>query len=636
VLGQGVLNPRFGSGTREAHRAAVLHELGFPASTRLVLGCGTVDRRKGADLFVEVARRVLEDAHGDEETCFVWVGAGRDNQYDSTAFWTRFEQNRVPSLKHRVRFIGERESAEPYFMAADLFLMTSRADPFPCVVHEAMSCGLAVIGFENATGSPEALGPHGLFVPYEDVDAMAARAIELLRDDARRHELGRGARQRVREHFAFRRYYESLRRITCDPIGIEEESLGAPKLPTETDRRVLAVRPCTHDAGRLGTICGILDSVAGDDVATELLVPSGRFDPLDDSRIDVPYRFLQPRDRSAHAMWSVLERSVLEHAPCAVVFDVLSLASAIVPRLPDDVAAVVLATQDGIDEQLHLQCIGPYCNRIVITSEPLAERLRSLAPSLADRIVLVPETAWRGIDHEAGDAERLGDATLRLVVAASGRDRASGFDWHAALLRELLEGDTPASCTIIADQNDLELLAEIGVCSIDAGVLALVDEREHEAVAEALSRAHLFIDRSDAGRRDATLWDSMSCGCVPVCRTDDPGLAGVLEDGRNAFVAEIQDPSALARILEDLHVDRQRWRRLSRAAAEAIDRRGMSAARARDRYRAVFGKVFDELDRGSFVRSAARPAEWDGLVVPPSFARHWVQQPYPVAEDAPP
>jgi hypothetical protein len=100
-------------------------------------------------------------------------------------------------------------------------------------------------------------------------------------------------------------------------------------------------------------------------------------------------------------------------------------------------------------------------------------------------------------------------------------------------------------------------------------------------------------------------------------------------------VAEIQDPSALARILEDLHVDRQRWRRLSRAAAEAIDRRGMSAARARDRYRAVFGKVFDELDRGSFVRSAARPAEWDGLVVPPSFARHWVQQPYPVAEDAP-
>ena len=73
-----------------------------------------------------------------------------------------------------VHFLGPKSDSQPYFVAADAMAMTSRQDPFPCVLHEAMVCGKPIVAFDNAGGAPEALvGGAGIIVPYGDVVEMA-------------------------------------------------------------------------------------------------------------------------------------------------------------------------------------------------------------------------------------------------------------------------------------------------------------------------------------------------------------------------------------------------------------------------------------------------------------------------------
>jgi len=63
---------------------APVEEFKIPMNAPLVLGCGTIDGRKGTDLFIQVAYRVLADFGKDsqktdqklESPHFIWLGAG--------------------------------------------------------------------------------------------------------------------------------------------------------------------------------------------------------------------------------------------------------------------------------------------------------------------------------------------------------------------------------------------------------------------------------------------------------------------------------------------------------------------------------------------------------------------------------
>ena len=50
-------------------------------------------------------------------------------------------------------FLGEVNSLEPVYAMADIFLLSSRLDPFPNVAIDAMLAGLPVVCFENGLRS---------------------------------------------------------------------------------------------------------------------------------------------------------------------------------------------------------------------------------------------------------------------------------------------------------------------------------------------------------------------------------------------------------------------------------------------------------------------------------------------------
>ena len=194
---------------RESLRLQIRRELKLPDDARIVLGCGTVDLRKGPDLFVTVARRVLlEQASAGEapRTWFVWVGEFID---ENLRRWL-LHDCRLDGLDDHIRFVGPRSTVTPYYMAADLFALTSREDPCPLVNMEAMESGMAVVAFSGAGGAPEVLEDAGVCVPYLDLAAMASTIRDLLADDSLRREMGRRGRERIRTGFTWTRFLQEL------------------------------------------------------------------------------------------------------------------------------------------------------------------------------------------------------------------------------------------------------------------------------------------------------------------------------------------------------------------------------------------------------------------------------------------
>ena len=227
VVPQGLLDPDFGHGDRNAARSELRRKLGLAPDCVVVLGCGTRELRKGIDLFVQLAARVR--ARTTRDVHFLWIGAEH-----STAYFARLIQLDITllNLASAITLFGEVTDSEPYFLAADAFALTSRDDPFPCVIHEAMACALPAIVFDGAGGAKEALADGcGIVVPYLDIEAMAAALASIVKDPARFAAMGAKAAARVRSVYRFSDYAERIRELcartsseparaaTCDTSG---------------------------------------------------------------------------------------------------------------------------------------------------------------------------------------------------------------------------------------------------------------------------------------------------------------------------------------------------------------------------------------------------------------------------------
>jgi N-acetyl-alpha-D-glucosaminyl L-malate synthase BshA len=117
------------------------------------------------------------------------------------------------NIHDRVRFLGTQESVEEIAGIADVFLLPSELESFGLSALEAMACGVPVVG-SDAGGLPEVVKhtETGFLLPVGDVEGMASRTIEILKDEERRREMGRAGRLRAESLFAAERIVSEYER----------------------------------------------------------------------------------------------------------------------------------------------------------------------------------------------------------------------------------------------------------------------------------------------------------------------------------------------------------------------------------------------------------------------------------------
>lgn len=172
VLPQGInFNPEYGK--KQEVRKKLRAELGIPEQALVLMGCGHGDFRKGIDIFVRLAMQLVEH---DPSTFLIW--AGRIDPGIESYVCGDIENL---GLSKNIILTGEIKQPFEYYLASDIFLLTSREDPLPSVVMEAFDAGLPVVGFEGAGGFCELFENEqtGRLVPYLDEQAMFLAVLEL-------------------------------------------------------------------------------------------------------------------------------------------------------------------------------------------------------------------------------------------------------------------------------------------------------------------------------------------------------------------------------------------------------------------------------------------------------------------------
>jgi uncharacterized protein YutD len=140
----------------------------------LIVGAGYVQIRKGVDLFIAVANYLNIKSPGRYK--FVWAGDGYDPDNDlAYSVWLK-KQIIESNLEDDFSFLPHQRSLGNLLSITDVFMLTSRLDPFPNVVIDALASGVHVACFANSTGCAEFLENNessSSIASYADVSGMA-------------------------------------------------------------------------------------------------------------------------------------------------------------------------------------------------------------------------------------------------------------------------------------------------------------------------------------------------------------------------------------------------------------------------------------------------------------------------------
>jgi glycosyltransferase involved in cell wall biosynthesis len=189
------------------------HAIG-PAEV-LVGMAGRMIELKGGDLFLLAAGKL---AAKYPAVRFVLIGKREGDDFDRRLD----EIVHGAGLQHRVIFTGWVDDIYTEMRDLDVVAIPSRRDAAPLVAYEAMALGRAIVA-TRCPGLDEQFEDErsGLYVPRNDVDALARALDRVLGDAELRGRLGRAARETVCARFNIRRMVgrveETIVRLRRDP-----------------------------------------------------------------------------------------------------------------------------------------------------------------------------------------------------------------------------------------------------------------------------------------------------------------------------------------------------------------------------------------------------------------------------------
>jgi glycosyltransferase involved in cell wall biosynthesis len=169
--------------------------LGIPKGAVLIGTVANLFPRKGYEVMLRALPAIFR---GIPTVHYVIVGS------DDSGYADRLKRlAQELKIADRVHIVGFQDPVQPILACLDLYVHPALMEGFGIAVVEAMAMGKAVVATTTG-GLPEvvAQGETGLLVPPGDVESLAATVVSLLKDRARREQMGRNGLARAQERFS--------------------------------------------------------------------------------------------------------------------------------------------------------------------------------------------------------------------------------------------------------------------------------------------------------------------------------------------------------------------------------------------------------------------------------------------------
>ena len=185
-------------------REVILNKYNIPGEFPTITMYGELLKYKQQDIFIDVAREVLQDW---PNAAFLIVGDGPQREaLQKYAFELGILDN--------CYFISEFDHPEEIFAVSDIVVFTSRMEGITASILMAMDMQKAVVAFQ--TGDVETLitdNENGVLVPLNDIFTMSHRLKELLATPARIQQLGQRAYATIQTGYDFKTTVAQIEKI---------------------------------------------------------------------------------------------------------------------------------------------------------------------------------------------------------------------------------------------------------------------------------------------------------------------------------------------------------------------------------------------------------------------------------------
>lgn len=204
----------------EPTRQALREELGY--SGPMVCSVGRLARNKGFDLLVR-AFGVVASRMPDARLRLA-VGMHSSDPGDTDMLRELGGLINEGNLQERVTISGSLpdEQMADYYRAADVFVLSSRYEPFGMTAVEALACGTPTV-VTTRGGLYRALdfGVHAIYADTEDVEELGIAILQALKYQRLRMRLHQQGSQRVRSIFTWSGIAQQLVRAVEDRMALD-------------------------------------------------------------------------------------------------------------------------------------------------------------------------------------------------------------------------------------------------------------------------------------------------------------------------------------------------------------------------------------------------------------------------------
>jgi len=188
-------------------------ELGIPEDAFLICAIGQICARKGLLELVEA----FAIAHSQAPHLHLAIAGSVIFEHEKSYHDSLRIAATAPAIAGNIHLTGQIQHASQMLQAADLLVLNSREEPFGLVLIEAMSSGTPVLA-TRVGGVPEIVkdSVNGWLVEKNDTAALAAKLLDLSRNEPALQQAARIARDETCPQFSLERFQNRLHKLYAD------------------------------------------------------------------------------------------------------------------------------------------------------------------------------------------------------------------------------------------------------------------------------------------------------------------------------------------------------------------------------------------------------------------------------------